>query len=294
MAAPYSYDLRKKAIEAVKKGQRKTDVCRFLKLSRNTLDLWLKREKETGDYQSKTNSTKGKNPKIKDREKFREFVREHSDKTQKQIAQLWGEDITQQNISYACQKLGITRKKKTYGYQERNEEERAEFRQKLGEIEETRRVYVDEAGFDNREDYPYGYSPRGERCPALRCGKKRERASWISALKEGKVFAPLTFEGCCNRDLFETWLEKNLIPQLKPGDIIILDNASFHKGESIREIIEEAGCELWYLPAYSPDLNKIENWWSVLKTWMKQRLKEFETVRDCVDAAFKNCPNVFA
>jgi transposase len=85
-----------------------------------------------------------------------------------------------------------------------------------------------------------------------------------------------------------------LIPKLNPGDIIILDNASFHKGETIREIVEEAGCELWYLPAYSPDLNKIENWWSVLKTWMKQRLKEFENVRDCVDAAFKNCPNVFA
>jgi transposase len=50
MAVPYSYDLRKKAIEAVKRGQRKTDVCRFLKLSRNTLDLWLKREKETGGY----------------------------------------------------------------------------------------------------------------------------------------------------------------------------------------------------------------------------------------------------
>jgi transposase len=184
--------------------------------------------------------------------------------------------------------------KKKYGYQEINEEERAEFRRKLKEIAEKRRVYVDEAGFDNREDYPYGYSPRGERCQVLKCEKKRERASWISALKEGKVFAPLTFEGGCNQDLFETWLAKNLIPQLTPGDIIILDNATFHKGESIREIVEKAGCELWYLPAYSPDLNKIENWWAVLKTWMKQRLKEFETVRDCVDAAFKNCPNVFA
>jgi transposase len=65
-------------------------------------------------------------------------------------------------------------------------------------------------------------------------------------------------------------------------------------GEQLREIVEEAGGELWYLPAYSPDLNKIENWWSVLKTWMKQMLPEFETVRECVDAAFKNCPNVFA
>ncbi len=113
-------------------------------------------------------------------------------------------------------------------------------------------------------------------------------------MKSGKVFAPLTFEGSCNRDLFEAWLATCLIPKLNPGDIIILDNASFHKGETIREIVEEAGSELWYLPAYSPDLNKIENWWSVLKTWMKQRLREFESVQDCVDAAFKNCPNVFA
>jgi len=85
-----------------------------------------------------------------------------------------------------------------------------------------------------------------------------------------------------------------LLPQLEPEDIIIIDNASFHQGESIKEIIEAAGCEIWYLPPYSPDLNKIENWWAVLKTWMKQRLKEFQTVRECVDAAFRNCPNVCA
>ena len=165
---------------------------------------------------------------------------------------------------------------------------------KLGQVNKSKRVYLDEAGFDNREDYPYGYSPKGERCFALKSGKRRERTSWISALKSGRLFAPLTFEGACNRDLFETWLVKSLLPKLEPGDIIILDNATFHQGESIRNIVAEAGCELWYLPAYSPDLNKIENWWAVLKTWMKQRFKEFDTIRDCVDAAFMNCPNVFA
>jgi hypothetical protein len=100
---------------------------------------------------------------------------------------------------------------------------------------------------DNREDYPYGYSPRGERCHALKCGRKRERVSWISALKTGKILAPLTFEGCCNRELFENWLAKSLLPKLEPGTLIILDNATFHKGETIREIVEAAGCELWYL-----------------------------------------------
>ncbi len=156
--------------------------------------------------------------------------------------------------------------KKTYGYQERNEEERAKFREKLENIEKSKLVYVDEAGFDNREDYPYGYSPKGERCYALKSGKRTERISWISALREKKLFAPLTFEGSCNRNLFE----------------------------AIKKIVEKAGCEIWYLPAYSPDLNKIENWWAVLKIWMKQRLKEFETVRECVESAFRNCPNLFA
>ena len=111
MPAPYSYDLRSKAIEAIKRGERKTDVCRFLKISRNTLDLWLTREKETGEFQAVANPNKGRRAKIKDEDKFRKFVRENSDKTQKQMAELWGETLTQQNVSYFCQKLGITRKK---------------------------------------------------------------------------------------------------------------------------------------------------------------------------------------
>lgn len=184
--------------------------------------------------------------------------------------------------------------KKTYGYQERNEEERAEFIKRLEAIEDHRKVSVDEAGFDNREDYPYGYSLKGQRCYALKSGKKRERTSWVSALKQRQLFSSLTFEGSCNRALFETWVADCLIPALEPGDIVMMDNATFHRGGSIREMIEEAGCQLWYLPAYSPDLNKIERWWSVLKTWMKQRLKDFETVRDCVDAAFRECPNVYS
>ena len=111
MPAPYSYDLRQKAIEAVKRGEKKIEVSRFFKISRNTLDLWLKKEKETGDYEASQSYGRGTKPKIQDLEKFRKFMEEHSEKTQKQMAQLWGNNITQQNISYACQKLGITRKK---------------------------------------------------------------------------------------------------------------------------------------------------------------------------------------
>ena len=155
-------------------------------------------------------------------------------------------------------------------------------------------VYVDEAGIDNREDYPYGYCEIGQRFYALKLGKRTERVSWIAALKQGKLFAPMTFTGSCNRDLFEMWLEKCLVPQLHPGDVIVIDNARFHHSQSIEEIVAEAGCHIWYLPPYSPDLNKIEHWWFVLKNWMRQRWDEFDNFRDCIDAAFKCCPNVIA
>ena len=153
---------------------------------------------------------------------------------------------------------------------------------------------MDEAGIDNRSDYPYGYGPKGERVYALKDGKRTERISWIAALNLERVIAPITFEGSCNRDLLETWLKEVLLPQLKAGDVLVMDNASFHKGQTIEELVSEAGCEIWYLPPYSPDLNKIERWWFVLKNWMKQRWDEFETFRECVDSAFKNCPNVYA
>jgi transposase len=110
MPAPYSYDLRSSAIEAVKRGHRKINVCRMFKISRNTLDLWLKREKKTGDYAAIANK-QGRHSKIKDEEKFKVFVQENKGKTQIKMAELWEENITQQNISYTCQKLEITRKK---------------------------------------------------------------------------------------------------------------------------------------------------------------------------------------
>ncbi|HEY9783408.1 MAG TPA: IS630 family transposase [Leptolyngbyaceae cyanobacterium] len=142
--------------------------------------------------------------------------------------------------------------------------------------------------------YPYGYCEVGQRFYALKPGKRTERVSWIAASREGNLFAPMTNACSCNRDLVEMWLENCLIPQLQPGDVIVIDNASFHHSQTIEEIVAEAGCEIWYLPPYSPDLNEIEHWWFVLKNWMRQRWHEFATFRDCVDAAFKYCPNVFA
>ncbi len=113
---------------------------------------------------------------------------------------------------------------------------------KLGKIKKKHIVYVDEAGISNQEYYPYGCSHRGERSYDLTSSKKTERVSLINALRKKNLFAPLTFEGSCNRYLFQACLTNCLIPLLKPGDVIVIYNASFHHGKSIEEVVELARC----------------------------------------------------
>jgi transposase len=88
MPAPYDYDLRRKAIEAVKRGDRQSPVCRLLQISRNTLDLWLKREAETGDCRTITGFQRGNRHQVTDWSRVREFVQTHGGKTQSQMATL--------------------------------------------------------------------------------------------------------------------------------------------------------------------------------------------------------------
>lgn len=112
MPAPYSYDLRQKAIAAVQRGERKIDVSRLFSISRNTLDLWLKSAAKAESSQAPKPPRQSSRQKIKDWERFRVFIQQHGGKTQAELAKLWGDNVTQQNISDALQKLGVSRKKR--------------------------------------------------------------------------------------------------------------------------------------------------------------------------------------
>jgi transposase len=140
---------------------------------------------------------------------------------------------------------------------------------------------------DNREDYGYGWNERGKRFHALKSGKRQGRINMIAGYCNGQLLAPFTIEGACNRTVFESWLETCLIPSLKPGQIVIADNATFHKGGRIIELIEAAGCQLKYLPSYSPDLNKIEQCWSWLKSRIRKQLTQFNCLRDAMEAVLR-------
>jgi transposase len=100
--------------------------------------------------------------------------------------------------------------------------------------------------------------------------------------------APFTVEGACNRVVFETWVSTCLIPVLQPGQVIILDNATFHHGGRIAQLIEDAGCQLLYLPPYSPDLNRIEKCWASLKSRIRHLLSDFSDLRSAVESVLKS------
>ena len=111
MPASYSYDLRTKVINAIDGGMRKTQASRIFQISRNTIETWWKKRKETGDYQPKVGYKQGYNPKKADLEEFRRFVQINGSKTQAEMAEAWPEEISERTIGKALKKIGYTRKK---------------------------------------------------------------------------------------------------------------------------------------------------------------------------------------
>jgi transposase len=95
----------------------------------------------------------------------------------------------------------------------------------------------------------------------------------------------MCFQGTCNTELFNIWLEKVLIPELKPGKVLILDNASFHRSERSKKLISEAGCKVLFLPPYSPDLNPIEKYWANLKVKIRELLRKISNFTQAIDQA---------
>ena len=146
-------------------------------------------------------------------------------------------------------------------------------------------MYLDEAGMDNNDVSNKGYAPKGERCYGFKLGHKTERISFIAAYCNHEVFAPMSFTGCCDRCLFEIWLRDFLIPNLKPGHTIIMDNASWHKRGNIAKMIHEAGCDILYLPPYSPDFNPIEKIWAKVKNIAQKWMDDFFSFHDAIDYA---------
>ena len=146
------------------------------------------------------------------------------------------------------------------------------FRRELAKFAGQPVFYLDECGVDHHLYREYGRSPRGERIYQTVAGKRRERTSIISAAQQGKLIMPLVFQGSCTTEVVDAYFEQVLLPELPAGSVIVLDNARFHQSPTTQRLVEAAGCQLLFLPAYSPDLNPIEHLWAAFKTRLRKDL----------------------
>ena len=149
-------------------------------------------------------------------------------------------------------------------------------------------MWLDEPGIDEFLHRDYARSPGGEQVISEVYGRRYARTSVIAAClsKKKEMIAPYVFDGYTDSKRFNGWLEKCLLPELKSGQVVIMDNAAFHKSARTKELIESVGCRLLFQPAYSPDLNQIEKQWAILKRKFRKHKHQFDSFNDAVDHAF--------
>ena len=153
---------------------------------------------------------------------------------------------------------------------ERSESDRAAWRDLTGYLPITDLVFVDACGSTIALTPLYARAPRGQRAYGSAPRNWGKNTTLIAGLTLSGIQAPFVLEGAVDTLAFETYVEHVLAPSLRPGQVVVLDNVSVHKGERVRQAIEARGCQVLFLPTYSPDLTPIEEAFSKLKAWLRR------------------------
>jgi transposase len=179
-------------------------------------------------------------------------------------------------------------KKKIPYYKERDENARKIFLEEIRQVPEKDRIYLDESGINKYLTREHARALRGIPVYGAISGLKYARESFIAAQGNGKILSPFCFRGTCNTELFNMWIREFLIPALKPSQVVIMDNASFHKSPETKRLLQDAGCRILFLPPYSPDLNPIEIFWANLKKKVQGLLEKIKGIKlaQAIDFAF--------
>jgi transposase len=137
-------------------------------------------------------------------------------------------------------------------------------------IDPERLVFIDETWAKTNMAPLRGWAPRGQRLEAKAPHGRWRTTTFLAALRWDRIDAPWLLDGPINGARFQTYVEAVLVPALKPGDIVVMDNLGSHKGKAVRRAIRSAGAKLFFLPKYSPDLNPIEQAFAKLKHWLRK------------------------
>jgi transposase len=153
---------------------------------------------------------------------------------------------------------------------ERSDSARREWRAALADRDPSRFVFLDESSTNVCLTPAYAWAPRSQRAHGTAPRNHGQNTTLVAALTPTGLQAPMTLLGAMDSDAFAAYVREFLLPTLTPGTIVILDNLSVHKRADIRALVDAAGCQLVFLPPYSPDFNPIELVFSKLKTRLRR------------------------
>jgi transposase len=160
---------------------------------------------------------------------------------------------------------------------------RRQWKQHQDKIAAGRLIFIDETWAKTNMTRLHGRCARGQRLIGKVPHGHRKTLTFVAGLRCDGIIAPCLFDGPIDAESFLAWVTQFLVPDLRPGDIVVMDNLSSHKGRAVRQAIRAAGAKLFFLPPYSPDLNPIEQAFSKLKTLLrKQNARTIEQIEKCI------------
>jgi transposase len=155
-------------------------------------------------------------------------------------------------------------------------------------VDAKRLVVVDECGSNIALTPLYGWAPKGQRAHGSVPRNRGKNTTLLASLSLWGIGACMIIEGSVNAAAFEAYVEHILAPSLEAGQVVVMDNLSAHKGARVRQLIEERGCELLFLPAYSPDSSPIEETFSKVKTFLRRvGARTHEALQDAIGQALE-------
>lgn len=277
MGKPLDVDLRRRAVAAVEDGLSTGQAARRFSVSKAAVGAWVRLKRATGDVLPKPQG-KGLGSVLDPHEAFiLALIEADKDITLVETADRLAADrgfrVVPSTIWYWLDRRAITFKKTAHA----SEQQRPDVRRRREawfdaqpDLDPERLVFIDETGASTKMARLRGRAPKGERCRAPVPHGHWKTTTFTGALRLSGMTAPMVLDGPMNGAAFLAYAEQVLVPTLRAGDIVILDNLPAHKPAGVREAIEAAGAELRFLPPYSPDFNPIENAFSKLKSFLRK------------------------
>jgi transposase len=179
-------------------------------------------------------------------------------------------------MSRFLRREGLIQKKRTLVASEQDQPDvrrrREQWRKYQGRIDSRRLVFIDKTWTKTNMARTHGWAPRGQRLVGKVPHGHWKTSTFLAALRHDRIEAPCLFEGPINGERFLANVEQSLVPTLKPGDVVIMDNPGSHKSWAVRQALRRVGARLLFLPKYSPDLNPIEQVFAKLKTLLRKAM----------------------